>query len=196
MDGAYKVALIKTVSNALCSIFYIVGGAIVGSLWLLTVGVYYYILGVLRFMIVRIKKHENMLTRFTGWMLIIMSLTLVGTVVLAVVQDRGHKFHAILMIAIAAYSFTKITLATVKLIKTRHAKSERTLSLRSVSFADALVSIFALQRSMLVSFEGMSAREIVVMNATLGAAVCAAVFLLGINLLKRRKTTNIRADSE
>ena len=65
MDGAYKVALTKTVSNALCSIFYIVGGAIVGSWWLLTVGVYYYILGVLRFMIVRIKKHENMLTRFT-----------------------------------------------------------------------------------------------------------------------------------
>lgn len=196
MDRTYKMTLVKASLNALSSMFHIVGGAITGSWWLLTVGIYYYVLGVLRYMIVRIKKHENMLLRFTGWMLIIMSLTLVGTVILAVVRDRGHKFHMILMIAIATYSFTKITLATVNLIKTRHVKSQRMLSMRNASFADALVSIFALQRSMLVSFEGMSAREIVVMNATLGAAVCAAVFLLGINLLKRRKTTNIRADGE
>lgn len=196
MDRTYKMTLVKTSLNALSSMFHIVGGAITGSWWLLTVGIYYYVLGVLRFMIVRIKKHENMLLRFTGWMLIIMSLTLVGTVILAVVRDRGHKFHMILMIAIATYSFTKITLATVNLIKTRHVKSQRMLSMRSASFADATVSIFALQRSMLVSFEGMGAEEIVIMNATLGTAVSITVFLLGINLLKRRKTAKIRADGE
>ena len=172
-----------------------------GSWWLLTVGAYYCVLGALRFMIVRMKKHENMLLRFTGWMLIVMSLTLVGTVILALVRDRGHKFHMILMIAIAAYSFTKMTLATVKLIKTRHSRSRRMLALRNTSFADGLVSIFALQRSMLVSFEGMSATEIVIMNATLGAAVCAVVLLLGINILKREKlmvnmNLNKEADAE
>ena len=197
MDRTYKMTLAKTSLNALSSMFHIVGGAITGSWWLLTVGIYYYVLGVLRFMIVRIKKHENMLLRFTGWMLIIMSLTLVGTVILAVVRDRGHKFHMILMIAIATYSFTKITLATVNLIKTRHVKSQRMLSMRSASFADATVSIFALQRSMLVSFEGMGAVEIVIMNATLGTAVSITVFLLGINLLKRKKTMfNINENQE
>ena len=199
MDRTYKMTLVKTSLNALSSMLHVVGGAITGSWWLLTVGIYYYVLGVLRFMIVRIKKHENMLLRFTGWMLIIMSLTLVGTVILAVVRDRGHKFHMILMIAIATYSFTKITLATVNLIKTRHVKSQRMLSMRSASFADATVSIFALQRSMLVSFEGMGAVEIVIMNASLGAAVCATVFLLGINLLKREKSvfnTNENQESD
>ena len=52
---------------------------------------------------------------------------------------------------------------------------------------DAFVSIFALQRSMLVSFEGMSEAEIVIMNAALGSAVCVIVFLLGANLLRNKK---------
>ena len=51
----------------------------------------------------------------------------------------------------------------------------------------AFVSVFALQRSMLVSFEGMGEAEIVIMNATLGFFVCIFVFLLGLNLLQDKK---------
>ena len=40
---------------------------------------------------------------------------------------------------------------------------------------------------MLVSFEGMNEAEIVIMNTTLGSAVCVMVFLLGINLVKHKK---------
>ena len=93
----------------------------------------------------------------------------------------------IVMIAMAAYAFTKITLATIKLIEARRSTSATLITLRNISFADAFVSIFALQRSMLVSFEGMTEAEIVIMNATLGSAVCVIVFLLGLNLVRNRK---------
>lgn len=93
----------------------------------------------------------------------------------------------IVMIAIAAYAFTKITFATIKLVKARRSTSATLITLRNISFADAFVSIFALQRSMLVSFEGMTEAEIVIMNATLGSAVCVIVFLLGLNLVRNRK---------
>ena len=53
--------------------------------------------------------------------------------------------------------------------------------------SDAFVSIFALQRSMLASFEGMNETEIVIMNVALGSAVCVIVFLLGFNLLRNKK---------
>ena len=79
------------------------------------------------------------------------------------------------------------TLATIKLIKARRSASATLITLRNISFADAFVSIFALQRSMLVSFEGMTEAEIVIMNATLGSAVCVIVFLLGLNLVRNRK---------
>jgi hypothetical protein len=120
-------------------------------------------------------------------MLIILSVPLVGTVILSAVRDRGHEYHMIVMIAMATYAFVKITFATIKLIKSHHSTSAVLITLRNISFADAFVSIFALQRSMLVSFEGMTEVEIVIMNTTLGSAVCVIVFLLGINLLRSEK---------
>lgn len=88
----------------------------------------------------------------------------------------------------AAYAFTKITLAVIKLVKARKSRSATLITLRNVSLADAFVSIFALQRSMLVSFEGMTESEVVIMNASLGSAVCVIVFLLGLNLIKNKTT--------
>ena len=138
-------------------------------------------------MVLRSKSGERFIAKFTGLMLILLSIPLAGTVILSVVRDRGHERHMIVMIAMAAYAFTKITLATIKLVKARHSTSATLITLRNISFADAFVSIFALQRSMLVSFEGMRDTEIVIMNATLGSAVCVIVFLLGVNLLKSKK---------
>jgi len=121
-------------------------------------------------------------------MLMILSVPLAGTVILSVVRDRGHEFHMIVMIAIATYTFTKTTLATVNFIKSRRSISVKIVTLRNISFADAFVSIFALQRSMLVSFEGMNESEILIMNAVTGSAVCIITFLLGLKLAKNKNT--------
>ena len=59
------------------------------------------------------------------------------------------------------------------------------ITLRNISFAAAFVSIFSLQRSMLVSFAGMTEMEIRIMNVATGSAVCIIVFLLGLNLVKK-----------
>jgi hypothetical protein len=167
--------------------YHLVMGLVTGSWWLLTLGSYYFILSLVRFVVLRSKSKERFIAKFTGWMLILLSIPLVGTVILSVVRDRGHERHMIVMIAMAAYAFTKITLATIKLIKARRSTSSTHITLRNISFADAFVSIFALQRSMLVSFEGMTEVEIVIMNAALGSAVCVIVFLLGANLLRNKK---------
>ena len=120
----------------------------------------------------------------------VLSIPLFGTVILSVVRDRGHEYHMIVMIAMAAYAFTKITLAAINLVKSRRSASRVLLTLRNISFADAFVSIFALQRSMLVSFEGMTETEILIMNAVLGSVVCIIVFLLGWNLVRNFNTLN------
>lgn len=161
-------------------------GFVTSSWWLLTLGSYYFLLSVVRFVALCSKVKESFINRFTGWMLMILCVSLVGTVILSVVRDRGHELHMIVMIGMAAYAFTKITLATIHLIKSRRSISPRLITLRNISFADALVSIFALQRSMLVSFEGMTENEIVTMNAFLGSAVCVTVFLLGYNLIQNK----------
>ena len=90
-------------------------------------------------------------------------------------------------IGIATYTFAKITISTINLFKSRRSNSVTLITLRNISFADAFVSICALQRSMLVTFEGMTDGEIVTMNTILGSVICVIVFLLGINLLKKKK---------
>ena len=187
MDRTLKFALGSLVFNISFATYHLVLGLVTSSWWLLTLGSYYLVLSIVRFVVLRTKNKERFIARFTGWMLILLSVPLIGTVILSVVQDRGRERHMIVMIAIAAYAFTKITFATIKLVKARRSTSATLFTLRNISFADAFVSIFALQRSMLVSFEGMTEAEIVIMNATLGSAVCVIVFLLGLNLVRNRK---------
>ena len=187
MDRTLKLALGSLAFNIAFATYYLVMGLVTNSWWLLTLGSYYLVLSLVRFMVLRSKSKERFMAKFTGWMLILLSIPLVGTVILSVVRDRGHERHIIVMIALATYAFTKITLATIKFIKARRSTSATLITLRNISFADAFVSIFALQRSMLVSFEGMTEAEIVIMNATLGSAVCVIVFLLGLNLVRNRK---------
>ena len=187
MDRTLKLSLASLLFNIAFATHHLVMGLVTSSWWLLTLGSYYFVLSLVRFVVLRSGSKEYFIAKFTGWMLILLSIPLIGTVILSVVQDRGHERHMIVMIAMAAYAFTKITLATIKLIKARRSTSATLITLRNISFADAFVSIFALQRSMLVSFEGMTEAEIVVMNATLGSAACVIVFLLGLNLLRNKK---------
>ena len=187
MDRTSKLALASLSFNIAFAGYHLITGLVTSSWWLLTLGSYYLVLSIVRFVVLRSKSQERFVTKFTGWMLMLLSIPLAGTVLLSVVRDRGLKLHMIVMIAMAVYAFTKITLATIKLIKACRSTSATLITLRNISFADAFVSIFALQRSMLVSFEGMTEVEIVIMNATLGSAVCVIVFLLGMNLLRSKK---------
>ncbi len=187
MDKTLKFALVSLIFNVAFGAYHLVFGIVSSSWWLLTLGSYYLILSIVRFAVLCTKSKERLITKFTGGMLIALSIPLAGTVILSVVRDRGHEFHMIVMIAMAVYAFTKITLATINLVKSRRSTSGAIITLRNISFADAFVSIFALQRSMLVSFEGMTETEILIMNATLGSAVCIIVFLLGLNLVRSKK---------
>ena len=187
MDKTLKFALVSTMINISFAIYHLAMGFVISSWWLWTLGSYYFILSIVRFVVLHSKQKESFITKFTGWMLVMLSVPLFATVVLSIVQERGRKLNIIVMIAMAIYAFSKITIATINFINSCSSKSAALISLRNISFADAFVSIFALQRSMLVSFEGMSGSEIVIMNAFLGFSVCVIVFMLGINLVKNKK---------
>ena len=129
---------------------------------------------------------ENLFAKisFSGVMLMCLSIVLSGTVILTIRQDIGTKFHEIIMITIATYTFTKLVFAIINLCKSKKLNFPIIKSLRNISLADAAVSIFSLQRSMLTSFEGMEIADIRLFNALTGTAVCIIVLILGINLLR------------
>jgi hypothetical protein len=186
MDRTLKTALISLLFNMAFGVYHIVFGIISKSWWLLTVGVYYLILSIVRFAVLMIRRDKIIIAKFVGIMLMLLSIPLAGTVILAFMKDRGTVFGEIVMITIALYAFSKITLATVNMIRSRKSTSSRLVALRNISLADAFVSMFSLQRSMLVSFGEMSGGTIRAMNLATGSGVCVAVFILGLNLVRKK----------
>lgn len=173
---------------------YAIGNCAVGFLarswWFIAVGAYYTVLAAARFSIFKIERKANgnsdmelLAKRITGVLLVLLSFCLVGVTILSVAEKRGTVFHEIVMIAIAAYTFTKITAAIIGMVKATKRTSPIIKTLRNLSFADASVSIYTLQRSMLVSFPGMEPAEILLFNILTGAAVWLIVLFFGINLI-------------
>jgi len=175
--------------NIACALGHCSLGLFTHSWWLITLGAYYAVLAVTRFSVLRIRRKDLLFAkRLTGILLLVLSVCIMGINILSAVQDRGTAFHKIIMIAIATFTFTKITLAIIGMINARHSTSPSTQTLRNISLADACVSIYAMQRSMLVSFPGMSMAEIRIFNILTGTAVYITVLLLGVNLIGGKRT--------
>lgn len=178
---------------------YALGNSAVGFLtyswWFITVGAYYAVLTVTRYSVLQIRRKakgnyatELFARRITGILLVVLSWCIVGVNILAALKDRGTKFHEILMITIAAYTFTKITVSIIGMVKAKRSDSPAVKTLRNISLADACVSVYTMQRSMLVSFPGMEAGEILLLNILTGTAVWIVVLLLGMNLIGGKYT--------
>ena len=195
--------ILKFVRNPYTSLsfnfLYALGNCIIGFLtyswWFITVGAYYVVLTVTRYSVLQVKRKakgnydiEFFARRITGLLLVVLSFCIVGVNIMSAIKDRGTAFHEIIMITIATYTFTKITIAIIGMVKAKRSASPVLKTLRNISLADACVSIYTMQRSMLVSFPGMEATKILILNIFTGTAVWMIVLLLGINLIGGKYT--------
>ena len=185
--------------SLLFNVAYAVGNCILGffahSWWFITVGAYYTVLTITRFSVLQVRRKANgnyeteaFAKRITGILLVVLSFCIVGVNILSALKERGTAFHEIIMITIATYTFAKITIAIIGMVNARHTASSVVKTLRNIALADACVSIYTMQRSMLVSFPGMEAADIRLFNILTGSAVWIIVLLLGINLIGGKYT--------
>ena len=181
------------------NVVYALGNCIIGFLahswWFITVGTYYTVLAITRFSVLQVKRKasdnydtELFARRITGILLVVLSFCIVGVNIMSAVKDRGTTFHEIAMITIATYTFAKITISIIGMVNAKRSASSVLKTLRNISLADACVSIYTMQRSMLVSFPGMEVAEILLLNIFTGTAVWIVVLLLGINLIGGKYT--------
>ncbi|MGN0115461.1 MAG: hypothetical protein ACI396_09045, partial [Acutalibacteraceae bacterium] len=160
-------------------------GIIYSSLWLAVLCAYYLILSVMRFSAVfcalKSKSGEQIyILRFCGAMLMILSLVLAYSVYYSIYRETAKGYDKITMITIAAYTFYKVILAFINAAKAAKRRSPLLSVIRNIACADAAASLLSLQRSMLVSFDGMSEAEIRLMNTLTGTGVCIFIFILGL----------------
>ena len=189
----FQVALLSFIVNSLYALGNFALGIWSKSYWFLTMGAYNLILAIMRVSIVLSNKKneknisEIFIQRFIGVMIILLGCILCGSVYLSINFDVSHKFHEIIMITIATYTFTKITLAIINYVKRSKFNSHIISTIRCIALCDATASLYSLQKSMLVSFEGMTVNDIRLMNILTGASVVIIVVVLGVLLIKKSK---------
>ena len=128
--------------------------------------------------------------RNCGIMLSVSSIALGGAVIMLVSGEGGNPYPGLMIYAVATYTFYKLGMAITNMIKARKANSILLVTLRDISYADALVSILSLQTALFAAFGQDSGAMIPIANALTGTGICLMIFVLGIYMIYKSKNTN------
>lgn len=192
--------ILTTLPAFLINVAYTVYNGVIGimnqSVWFITMAVYYSLLGIMRYRAVstgrkisrlddreQIRKKELSVIKTDGILLLVLNLALSGVVLLTIAQDTAKRYSEIMVISIAAYTFYKITMAVVNMVKVRKRKSPILITIRNIGAADALVSMLTLQATMFASFQDKNSLNTNQMNAITGLSVCILISILGISMI-------------
>ena len=189
-----KISLIAAfVVNVVYAIFQFFIGLYHGSFWFYSMFLYYLLLAVMRYFLMRHTlaneanekpKSELLKYCFCGWMMLILNIALAVMVFFMVYWNKTFNHHEITTIALAAYTFTAFTMAIINFVKYKKIKSPVYSAAKSISLTSACVSIITLEATMLTSFG--ADMDIVVRKLFLGltgGVVSLFVVLLAINII-------------
>lgn len=171
------------------------------SWWFVVLAVYYSILSIMRFLLVRyVQRHEIGSSILAEWkrsrtcacILLLVNLSLSGAVLMILFQNRGYEYNGILIYVIALYTFYSTIHAIVDIVKYRKLGSPIMSTAKIVSLSAALVSMLNLETAMFAQFGGDMSQEYQQIFIILtGAGVSIIVVTLSV-LLIVRATKEIR----
>ncbi len=177
--------------NGIYALFLAVMAIISGSYWYGALAIYYFALTLIRggilFKHVRRRKIDDEQTyklnqiksyRNCGIYLSLLTLALSGAIVQMVISNQGFRYAGSMIYLMALYAFYKLIKSIIDMTKAKKNDDYTTKSIRSVRFADALVSILALQTAMFQAF----AQDFItyVPNSITGGIICLIIVVLGI----------------
>lgn len=199
-DYTYRTVSFTHLSIVL-NLFFAISKAAAGwyfaSAWLVTLSVYYMILCILKFQIIRnhrrLQRMENArkcifsewrIYRLCGILFVILTITLQGMVVLIVTEGNRFTYHGMLIFVVAMYDFYCLISSIIYMIKMRMKHSPTVVAIKSISFATSLVSMLSLQTAMFASFgNSIEINKQMTMNILTGSGVCIMLIALGVIMI-------------
>ncbi len=184
--------------NLLYAVFKLTAGVWYHSFWMMGLGAYYGLLAGIRFLLLRCLKQEDLDTdlkayRYTALLLLSLTIVMAGIVVQTVVNRGAYDYPGLLIYVFAAFAFGKITAAVMALIRRRNDENRVLAAARCVSFAQALMSVLALQVALINRFGGENPVFAQTMNAVAGGGVCLLVILMSVRMLVKASETVSKA---
>lgn len=164
------------------------------SAWFYSLAAYYFSLATMRtFLMHHTLKHapgermrsELIKYRACGWIFLIVNLALSGMMLYRIHEGRMVSHHEITTIAMAAYTFTSLTMAIINLIKYRKYNSPVFSASKAISLASACVSMLSLESTMLMTFGdgSMTEKTQILFLALSGGGVCALIVAMSIYMI-------------
>ena len=175
-----------------------------GSYWFMVLAVYYVIMAVMRFLLVRYVRIQKIGTNILGewkrsricaYILLLINLSLSGAVLMILYQSKGYDYPGIMIYVMAMYSFYALTHAIVDIVKYRKMGSPIMSTAKIVSLSAALVSMLNLETAMFAQFgTDMAQQDQNLMIMLTGAGISITVVTLSVILIVRA-TKEIRRES-
>lgn len=168
-------------------------GIVYRSVWFGTLAVYYMMLAVMRFLLLRHvnrkgigREYVSELRRYRlcGVILMLMNIALLGVVILVVLDNRGFSYGGYLIYVVAMYAFYNVITAVWDLIRYRRYQSPVMSASKAIKLAAALVSMLSLETAMLAQFGQESGEEFrLVMTGLTGGGVCLLVLAISFVMI-------------
>ena len=187
--GLYRslaINLIYIVVNA-------VSGFIYQTYWFVIFAVYYAIIAMMRFLLVRYviknpigNNHLGELksARLCACILMTVNLALSGAVLMMVFFDRGFQYQGFLIYVIALYTFYITVTAVIDMIKYRKFKSPILSITKVIKMTSALFSMLFLETAMFAQFGADTSAEVKrLMLILTGAGISVAVDTMAIYMI-------------
>lgn len=165
------------------------------SMWFVVLAGYYMILAVMRFLLVRYVRKtgigkdrlgELKNARLCAFILLTVNFVLSGAVLMILYQNRGFRYHGILIYVMAAYTFYITTNAIINLVKYRKYNSPVMMTTKVIALSAALVSMLSLETAMFSQFgQDMTPENKWLMIALTGAGVSVTVVTMSLYMIVR-----------
>ncbi len=193
----YKISLYSsTIINIIYAIFKILTGIIYKSNWLISFGIYYILLSILRVSIVKEERNksknkisENKKYMFVGELILFFNLILSIIIAIAIKEKIIITYSMWIVIAIAAYTFYILTTNIINIFRYKKLNSPIISASKIINFIISLVSLLSLEIVMLSTF---GSNESIRMKSTFisltGIGVCLIITSISIYMIvKSRK---------
>ncbi|MBQ2724588.1 MAG: hypothetical protein IJF78_02655 [Clostridia bacterium] len=178
-----------------------VSAAVYRTAWFGIFAVYYAIMAVMRFLLLRYVNRnaigqsrlgELKRSRLCAYILMLVNLILTGAVLMMVTFDRGFTYQGILIYVMALYTFYITGSALRDLVKYRKLGSPVMSAAKIIKFTQALVSMLFLETAMFAQFGGEMAPEHQrLMLMLTGGGIAITVIIMAVCVIVRN-TKEIR----
>ena len=165
----------------------------VRSWWFLILAAYYAIMALMRFLLVRyVRTNEIGASMLGEWkrarscaaILLLVNLSLSAAVLMILYQSKGYDYPGVMIYVMALYTFYSTIHAVVDIVKYRRLGSPVMSAAKAVSLSAALVSMLNLETAMFAQFgESMSVEDQRLMIMLTGAGISIAVVAMSVHLI-------------